>query len=67
VLGHEAAALREELSRKADEVDLQILDLSLVFGEHSQVPPTATWKRQFKLPWREAGSPNHYDDVVHSD
>ena len=44
MLGHEAAALREELSRKADEVDLQILDLSLVFGEHSQVPPAATWK-----------------------
>jgi len=22
----------------------------------------ATWKREFKLPWREAGSPNHHDD-----
>ena len=22
----------------------------------------ATWKREFKLPWREAGPPNHHDD-----
>ena len=24
----------------------------------------ATWKRLFKLPWREAGPPNHLDDEV---
>jgi len=24
----------------------------------------ATWKREFKLPWREAGPPNHHDDKV---
>ena len=24
-------------------------------------------KREFKLPWREAGSPNHHDDIVDSD
>ena len=22
----------------------------------------ATWKREFKLPWREAGPANHHDD-----
>ena len=27
----------------------------------------ATWKREFKLPWREAGPPNHLDDKVDSD
>ena len=27
----------------------------------------ASWKRQFKLPWREAGPPDHYDDKVDSD
>ena len=27
---------------------------------------TATWKREFKLPWREAGPPNHHDDKVDS-
>ena len=27
----------------------------------------ATWKREFKLPWREAGPPNRYDDEVDSD
>jgi len=27
----------------------------------------ATWKREFKLPWREAGPPNHHDDKVVSD
>jgi len=28
---------------------------------------TATWEREFKIPWREAGPPNHYDDKVDSD
>jgi len=27
----------------------------------------ATWKRESKLPWREAGPPNHHDDKVDSD
>jgi len=27
----------------------------------------ATWKREFKLPWREAGPPNHHKDEVDSD
>ena len=27
----------------------------------------ATWKREFKLPWREAGPPNHHHDRVDSD
>ena len=27
----------------------------------------ATWKRKFKLPWREAGSPDHQDDTVDLD
>ena len=26
-----------------------------------------TWKREFKLPWRKAGPPNHPDDDVDSD
>ena len=29
--------------------------------------PPRTWKREFKLPWREAGPPNHLDDKVDSD
>ena len=27
----------------------------------------ATWKREFKQPWREAGPPNYFDDKVDSD
>ena len=27
----------------------------------------ATWKKEFKLPWREAGPLNHHDDLVDSD
>ena len=27
----------------------------------------ATWEREFQLPWREAGPPNHLDDKVDSD
>ena len=30
------------------------------------VNANATWERDFKLPWREAGSPNHHDDNVGS-
>ena len=28
---------------------------------------TATWKREFKLPWRESGPLNNLDDKVDSD
>jgi len=35
------------------------------------LPPGAyvhlPWKREFKLPWREAGPPYHHDDKVDSD
>ena len=31
------------------------------------LPREATWKRGFKLPWREAGPPYHHDDEVDSD
>jgi len=27
----------------------------------------ASWKRGFKLPWREAGPPSHHDKKVDSD
>ena len=27
----------------------------------------ATWKREFELLWREAGSPYYHDDIVDSD
>jgi len=27
----------------------------------------ATWKKEFKIPWREAGPPDHLDDKVKSD
>ena len=27
----------------------------------------ATWKSEYKLPWREAGSLNYHDDKVDSD
>jgi hypothetical protein len=27
----------------------------------------ATWKMDFKIPWREASSPNHLNDPVDSD
>jgi len=28
---------------------------------------TRNWKKEFKLPWCEAGPPNHLDDTVESD
>ena len=34
---------------------------------HSKGRCKAAWKRELKLPWREAGPPNHLDDEVDSD
>ena len=33
----------------------------------SQRPGTSARKRESKIPWREAGPPNHLDDTVDSD
>ena len=50
--------------------------LCVLQGHRSMSPPRfqgacgrckATWKREFKLPWREAGPPNNHDDKVVSD
>jgi len=43
-------------------------DASLMVGpEIDSGTHNATWKRGFKLPWREAGPLNHHDDKVDSD
>jgi len=31
------------------------------------IPPFCSPQRGFKLPWREAGPPNHHDETVDSD
>jgi len=36
-------------------------------GERGSSLLQTYWKREFKLPWREAGPPNHHDDTVDSD
>ena len=36
-------------------------------GECSVCPGQVTDVAEFKLPWREAGPPNHHDDKVDSD
>jgi len=45
--------------------------LGIVFRHREQVLQDARHlrgqKREFKLPWREAGPPNHHDDKVDSD
>jgi len=38
-----------------------------VVVRHPERQAKATWKREFKLPWREAGPPHHHDDKVDSD
>ena len=37
------------------------------YGPHEEGRCKATCKRGFKLPWREAGPPNHHDDKVDAD
>ena len=44
------------------EEDVRDVDVGVVLRRCK-----ATWKRGFKLPWREAGPPNHHDDKVDSD
>jgi len=36
-------------------------------GQSIRAAALATRKREFKLPWREAGPPNHHEDTVDSD
>jgi len=36
-------------------------------GQRAEGRCDATWKREFGLPWREAGPPNHNDDKMKSD
>jgi hypothetical protein len=48
----------------ADQADL---DQLVANQELSLCGCKATWKREFKLPWREAGQPNHHDVTVDSD
>jgi hypothetical protein len=44
------------------------LSLSLTHTHtHKEGRCEATWKREFQLPWREAGPPNHLDDETDSD
>jgi len=39
-----------------------------VFPAHrASTAQSSAFKREFKLPWREAGPPNHHDDKVVSD
>jgi len=38
-----------------------------LFCEGQEGRCQATWKRDFKLPWRKVGPPNDHDDKVDSD
>ena len=51
---------------------LVVLSSGLVFMHtllilFRKVGVRATWKREFKLPWREVGPHNNHDDEVDSD
>ena len=48
----------EIVSINADDVDAGGAE-----SRHDNGRSKATWKRGFKLPWREAGPPNHLDDI----
>ena len=67
--------LGADLRVRLEEALLHVLDLALLHlltVLHLQVTDhvtrcKATWKRGFKLPWREAGPPNHHDDTREAD
>ena len=49
------------------EVPLQVVRVPYIANVAEAGRHKAIWKREFKLPWREAGPPNHHDDKVDSD
>ena len=54
----------------ADEIvsiDANEVDAGDTESRHDNGRYKATWEREFKLPWREAGPPNHHDDEADSD
>jgi len=57
---------RAELGVEGAPVRLPIRHLHLLFLLQ-EGRCKATCKREFKLPWREAGPPHHHDDKVDSD
>ena len=61
--GRETLNLRVTTLRKAS-IDFMIFAARIC---HQEGRCKATWKRESKLPWREAGPPNHHDDKVDSD
>ena len=55
------------LSRSSAALSMCRVVLSLSSIPTCEGRHKATWKRKFKLPWREAGPPNHLNDKVDSD
>ena len=47
-------------------INHKCFEMRFSFTSLQHLPPLP-WKREFKLPWREAGPPNHHDDKVDSD
>ena len=54
--------MKHEIEAENQEQHWQDLCLEPQEGRYK-----ATWEREFKLPWRKAGPPNHLDDIVNSD
>ena len=62
-----ACPISFETPVSSPEKRLQELGMSVWNVGVSEGRCKATWKREFKLPWREAGPPNHHEDKVDSD
>ena len=63
--GHRPAggAVRDEGHDQLEDASPVAVALSLRVEARCQT----TWKRESKIPWREAGSPYHHEDSVDSD
>ena len=59
--------LKIQFLPKSDKSDENLLLSGGEVTHQSAGRCKATWKREFKLPWREAGPPNHHDDKMDSD
>ena len=54
------------MALRGTDPESYITEYTLVYEDYMTLR-SASSKREFKLPWREAGPPNHHDDKVDSD
>jgi len=67
ILGGGAFSYERDTCTAVVLVNLINLAFCVQVGQRVRNEQGATWKMEFKIPWRQADPPNHHDDRVDSD